>query len=83
MLDFGRSTPDAGTFRFKKQWGAVPVDLHWAAFDPAVFPHLAPLKKQLAGRSGMKRNLAEAVIRKLPGPVSTGLGVLTRKYISL
>jgi FemAB-related protein (PEP-CTERM system-associated) len=83
MLDFGRSTPDAGTFRFKKQWGAVPVDLHWAAFDPAVFPHLAPSKKQPAGRSGMKRNLAEAVIRKLPGPVSTGLGVLTRKYISL
>ncbi|MFQ5901248.1 MAG: FemAB family XrtA/PEP-CTERM system-associated protein [Thermodesulfobacteriota bacterium] len=28
-FDFGRSTPDAGTYRFKKQWGAVPVQLYW------------------------------------------------------
>jgi FemAB-related protein (PEP-CTERM system-associated) len=29
VLDFGRSTPNEGTFNFKKQWGAVPVPLHW------------------------------------------------------
>lgn len=28
-FDFGRSTRDAPTFRFKKQWGARPVQLHW------------------------------------------------------
>lgn len=28
-FDFGRSTPDEGTFRFKKQWGAQPVQLYW------------------------------------------------------
>jgi len=28
-LDFGRSTPDEGTYRFKSQWGAEPVALHW------------------------------------------------------
>lgn len=28
-FDFGRSTPDKGTYRFKKQWGAEPVQLHW------------------------------------------------------
>ena len=27
-FDFGRSTPDEGTFHFKKQWGAAPP-LHW------------------------------------------------------
>lgn len=29
MLDFGRSTPDEGTYKFKAQWGATPVPLHW------------------------------------------------------
>lgn len=29
FFDFGRSSQDAGTFRFKKQWGAQPVQHHW------------------------------------------------------
>ena len=29
VLDFGRSTPNEGTFKFKEQWGAQPVPLHW------------------------------------------------------
>ena len=29
MFDFGRSTPGEGTFKFKEQWGAQPVPLHW------------------------------------------------------
>jgi FemAB-related protein (PEP-CTERM system-associated) len=29
VLDFGRSTPNAGTYNFKSQWGAQPVPLHW------------------------------------------------------
>jgi len=29
VFDFGRSTVDAGTYRFKKQWGAQPRQLHW------------------------------------------------------
>ncbi len=28
-FDFGRSTKDSGTYRFKKQWGAKPLDLYW------------------------------------------------------
>lgn len=28
-FDFGRSTPDSGTFRFKKQWGAEPEPAVW------------------------------------------------------
>jgi len=28
-FDFGRSTPGEGTYNFKKQWGARPVQLHW------------------------------------------------------
>ena len=29
VMDFGRSTPNEGTFHFKKQWGALPSPLCW------------------------------------------------------
>jgi serine/alanine adding enzyme len=29
VLDFGRSTPNEGTFQFKRQWGAEPLPLRW------------------------------------------------------
>jgi hypothetical protein len=29
VFDFGRSTPNEGTFKFKEQWGATPIPLHW------------------------------------------------------
>jgi FemAB-related protein (PEP-CTERM system-associated) len=29
VLDFGRSTPDEGTYHFKKQWGAEALPLCW------------------------------------------------------
>lgn len=28
-FDFGRSSPDAGTYKFKAQWGSEPEPLHW------------------------------------------------------
>ena len=33
-FDFGRSTIGSGTHRFKKQWGAQEVPLHWAYWVP-------------------------------------------------
>lgn len=32
VFDFGRSTPDAGTFKFKKQWGARPYGTEWQSY---------------------------------------------------
>ena len=29
IFDFGRSTPGEGTYKFKEQWGAKPVQLYW------------------------------------------------------
>ena len=29
VFDFGRSTVGEGTYRFKEQWGAKPVQLYW------------------------------------------------------
>lgn len=31
-FDFGRSTVDTGTYRFKKQWGATPIPLAWRIY---------------------------------------------------
>jgi FemAB-related protein (PEP-CTERM system-associated) len=37
-FDFGRSSVDSGTYRFKAQWGAKPVQLHWHYWLPAGAP---------------------------------------------
>lgn len=29
VFDFGRSSPDSNTYRFKKQWGATPTPAEW------------------------------------------------------
>ncbi|MFM8327446.1 MAG: FemAB family XrtA/PEP-CTERM system-associated protein [Pirellulaceae bacterium] len=29
LFDFGRSSVDSGTFKFKKQWGSIPAAAHW------------------------------------------------------
>jgi FemAB-related protein (PEP-CTERM system-associated) len=34
VFDFGRSTPGGGTYRFKEQWGAHSVPLHWYHWSP-------------------------------------------------
>jgi serine/alanine adding enzyme len=32
IFDFGRSTPDSGPYKFKKQWGASPAQAHWQSW---------------------------------------------------
>ncbi len=34
LFDFGRSTIDSGTYRFKAQWGAEPQQLYWHYWLP-------------------------------------------------
>lgn len=38
QFDFGRSSIDSGTHRFKKQWGSQEVLLYWAYWAPAGAP---------------------------------------------
>lgn len=67
-FDFGRSTVDAGTYRFKAQWGARPVQLHWLyPLEPAGMPPAAP-------GSGRAVRLAQAVWTRLPTPVANAVG---------
>jgi len=32
-FDFGRSSPGSGSYRFKKQWGAIEEPLHWQCLN--------------------------------------------------
>ena len=60
IFDFGRSTLDSGTYRFKKQWGAKPVQLYWhyALGAGQEMPSLSP--------SSGKYDLAIKVWQHLP-----------------
>ncbi len=67
-LDFGRSTPGEGTFKFKEQWGAVPVPLHWEyrMLNGAELPNLSP--------TNPKYRLMIETWKRLPLPLATRLG---------
>lgn len=59
-FDFGRSTLAGGTYRFKAQWGAQPMQLHWHYWlpDGTPLPQLNPQNPRYA--------LAAACWRRLP-----------------
>lgn len=68
IFDFGRSTIDSSTYRFKKQWGAQPVQLFWNYWlkDGQALPQLNPDNKKYA--------LAINAWKKLPLPISRVIG---------
>lgn len=69
-FDFGRSTIDSGTYRFKQQWGAVPRQLHWHRWERSA---RAGASSQ-ATPEGRLRRYATAVWQRLPMPVANFVG---------
>ncbi|MCG3155476.1 MAG: hypothetical protein DKINENOH_02082 [bacterium] len=70
FFDFGRSTPNEGTYKFKEQWGARPVPLHWQywlANGATTLPDLSPhnAKYQMAIQIWQRLPLA---VTRLVGP---------------
>lgn len=67
-FDFGRSTADASTYRFKKQWGAEPVPLYWhyGLAPGQALPQLNP--------GNPKYQLAIAAWKRLPLVVANLIG---------
>ncbi len=80
VFDFGRSTREEGTFRFKQQWGAIPAPLYWADFQGS---RLIPRPFSGQETRGKSRYLAEQILSRLPIGVSKIIGTTARKYISL
>lgn len=78
-FDFGRSTYNEGTYRFKRQWGAEPVPLAWTNLVPSS----TPLTEISTNNVSKIRTLIEKVWAKLPLRITTLVGPKIRKHISL
>jgi FemAB-related protein (PEP-CTERM system-associated) len=78
-FDFGRSTYDEGTYKFKRQWGAEAVPLGWSNLVPSTS---SAVEKNSDSVSQI-RSLVEMVWAKLPLGVTTLVGPKIRKHISL
>lgn len=73
-FDFGRSSPDSGTFRFKQQWGASPVTLHWYyEIFRGEMPDVNP--------KNPKFEMMVRCWKKLPIPVANTLGAWLSRSI--
>lgn len=75
LFDFGRSSPDSGTYRFKEQWGAQPHQLYWYYWmkDGRDVPQLNPQNPKYA--------LAIRLWQTLPVAVANFLGPHIVKHL--
>ena len=76
-FDFGRSSPDEGTYKFKQQWGASPSPLYWYYISL----NGQPINKDTSEKSKFEK--AINYWKKLPVPVTRIIGPMIRKYIGL
>jgi len=77
-FNFGRCTPDSGTHRFKRQWGAEDEQLWWYQMAPSAgrgAPAKTPSPDDAAYAWGPR------VWKRLPLPLATALGPRIVKYI--
>ncbi len=74
-FDFGRSSKDSGTYRFKEQWGAKPVPLEWHYWleDGGPLPELNPQNPKYA--------LAISIWQRLPVSITRVLGPHLAKHL--
>jgi FemAB-related protein (PEP-CTERM system-associated) len=81
QFDFGRSSPGEGTYRFKKQWGAVPHELRWLDYQVSGEQQPEPAVPSASARKLRAR--VEALWQRLPLALANRLGPMIRKYIPL
>jgi FemAB-related protein (PEP-CTERM system-associated) len=69
-LDFGRSTPQEGTYNFKKQWGAQPVQLYWQYLMDGHngMPNLSPSNPRYQAAIRIWQRLP-VVVTRIVGPM--------------
>jgi FemAB-related protein (PEP-CTERM system-associated) len=74
-FDFGRSTRGSGTYRFKRQWGAVEVPLYW---------YVLPLGRGAVQVGGGEERWAavQQVWRRLPVPLTRLVGPRLRRLLT-
>jgi FemAB-related protein (PEP-CTERM system-associated) len=75
FFDFGRSSQDSGTLRFKAQWGAEPVQLHWNYWLAA------GAELPVLNHSNPKYARAAAVWRRMPLWCANAIGPVIAKNL--
>ena len=74
-LDLGRSFRNAGTFEFKRQWGAQPHPLPWLFIDAK------PGAPPSVDRDASRFDLMVRAWKRLPMPVANALGPWIRRQV--
>jgi hypothetical protein len=77
QFDFGRSTRDSGTYRFKHQWGAVEAPLFWYTIPV----HRRDTAHDALPRFGGAGAGLSRVWQRLPPLMTRHLGPHLRKYL--
>ncbi|MDH5570124.1 MAG: FemAB family PEP-CTERM system-associated protein [Gammaproteobacteria bacterium] len=74
-FDFGRSTIDSGTYKFKKQWGAKPLQLYWHYWlsNSSEMPKITP--------DNPKYRLAIKIWQNLPLTITNLIGPIIIKNL--
>jgi FemAB-related protein (PEP-CTERM system-associated) len=74
QFDFGRSSKDSGTYRFKQQWGATPLPAEWQYYvragDP---PSLRPDNPRYQRLIGIWKRLPVRLTRWIGPPIVRGI----------
>jgi FemAB-related protein (PEP-CTERM system-associated) len=74
-FDFGRSTRGSGTYRFKRQWGALESPLFWYTIP------IGARESRPAGHGGRTAARLSDVWRRLPLSVTRRVGPHVRRYL--
>ena len=74
-FDLGRSAWNAGTFKFKEQWGAEPKQLYYQYYSPK------PGKVSGLNASDLKVRCFISIWKRLPIFIAKPLGPVLRRYI--
>ncbi|HEV3139018.1 MAG TPA: GNAT family N-acetyltransferase [Vicinamibacterales bacterium] len=74
-FEFGRSTRDSGTYRFKKQWGAEEEPLFWYRIP------LDASREEPAASHGIGAGVLAKMWQRLPLAVTRQVGPRIRKYL--
>ena len=77
-FDFGRSSPEEGTYKFKEQWGAKLTSFHWHSIS---LEGKSTFSAEASEKSGFDK--AIRYWQKLPVSITKIIGPSIRKHIGL
>ena len=66
IFDFGRSSIDASTYKFKKQWGTQPIQHYWYAYEPSTVLNKSTESIRKVSTDNPKLQLLIACWKRLP-----------------